>query len=47
MRIPIFPCLVPVTVTAALTTLGFVVQAVGAALRAFQTGLPPPPTPHR
>jgi TRAP-type transport system small permease protein len=46
-RIPIFPCMVPVTVTAGLTALGFVIQAVGAALRAFRTGLPPLPTPHR
>jgi len=46
-RIPIFPCIVPVTVTAGLTALGFVVQAVGAVLRAFRTGLPPLPTPYR
>jgi len=46
-RIPIFPCMVPVTVTAGLTALGFVVQAVGAALHALRTGLPPLPTPHR
>ena len=46
-RIPIFPCMVPVTVTAGLTALGFVIQAVGAALRAFRTGLPPLPPPHR
>jgi TRAP-type transport system small permease protein len=46
-RIPIFPCMVPVTVTAGLTGLGFVVQAVGAALRTFRTGLPPLPTPDR
>jgi TRAP-type C4-dicarboxylate transport system permease small subunit len=47
MRIPIFPCIVPVTVTAGLAALAFVVQAVGAALRALHTGLPPLPTPHR
>jgi TRAP-type transport system small permease protein len=46
-RIPIFPCIVPVTVTAGLTALGFVVQAIGAVLRAFRTGLPPLPTPQR
>lgn len=47
MRIPIFPCIVPVTVTAGLAALAFVVQAVGAALRAMRPGLPPLPTPHR
>jgi hypothetical protein len=47
MRIPIFPCIVPVTVTAGLAALGFVVQAVGAALRVFRPDLPPLPTPHR
>jgi TRAP-type C4-dicarboxylate transport system permease small subunit len=47
MRIPIFPCLVLVTITAGLTALAFAVQAVGAALRAFRTGLPPLPMPHR
>jgi len=47
MRIPIFPCIVPVTVMAGLAALGFVAQALGAALRAFQAGLPPLPTPHR
>jgi TRAP-type C4-dicarboxylate transport system permease small subunit len=45
MRIPIFPCLVLVAITAGLTALAFVVQAVGAALRAFRTALPPLPTP--
>jgi TRAP-type transport system small permease protein len=44
MRLPVFPCLVPVTATAALTALGFVVQAVGATQRALRTGLPPRPT---
>jgi len=47
MRIPIFPCLVLVTVTAGLAALGFVVHALGAALRALQPDLPPLPTPHR
>jgi TRAP-type transport system small permease protein len=47
MRIPIFPCIVPVTVTAGLAALAFVVQAIGAALRAWRLGLPPLPTPHR
>ena len=47
MRIPIFPCIVPVTVTAGLAALAFVVQAIGAAWRAWRTGLPALPTPHR
>jgi TRAP-type C4-dicarboxylate transport system permease small subunit len=47
MRIPIFPCIVPVTVTASLAALGFVVQALGAVCRALRPGLPPLPTPHR
>jgi TRAP-type C4-dicarboxylate transport system permease small subunit len=47
MRIPIFPCIVPVTVTAGLAALGFIVQAVGAALRVFRPDLPPLPMPHR
>jgi TRAP-type transport system small permease protein len=47
MRIPIFPCILPVTVTAGLAALGFVVQALGAALRALRPGLPPLPTPPR
>jgi TRAP-type transport system small permease protein len=47
MRIPIFPCIVPVTITAGLAALAFVVQAAGAALRAWRIGLPPLPTPHR
>ena len=47
MRLPIFPCLVLVTVAAGLAVLGFVVQAIGAVLRALRTGLPPLPTPHR
>jgi TRAP-type C4-dicarboxylate transport system permease small subunit len=47
MRMPIFPCIVPVTVTAGLTALAFIVQAVGAALRALRAGLPSLPTPHR
>jgi TRAP-type transport system small permease protein len=47
MRIPIFPCILPVTVMAGLAALGFVVQAVGAALRALRPGLPPLPTPQR
>ena len=47
MRIPIFPCIVPVTVTAGLAALGFVVQAVGAALRTWRPELPPLPTAHR
>jgi TRAP-type C4-dicarboxylate transport system permease small subunit len=47
MRIPVFPCIVPVTVTAGLAALAFVVQAMGAALRAVRSGWPPLPTPHR
>jgi uncharacterized YccA/Bax inhibitor family protein len=47
MRIPVFPCIVPVTVTAGLAALAFVVQAIGAALRAWRPGLPPLPTPRR
>jgi TRAP-type C4-dicarboxylate transport system permease small subunit len=47
MRIPVFPCLVPVTVTAGMAALAFAVQAVGAVLRALQPDLPPLPTPHR
>ncbi len=47
MRIPIFPCIVPVTVTAGLAALAFVVQAIGAARRAWRTGLSPLPTPRR
>jgi TRAP-type transport system small permease protein len=47
MRIPVFPCIVLVTMTAGLAALSFVVQAVGAALRAWRTGLSPLPTPHR
>jgi TRAP-type transport system small permease protein len=47
MRIPIFPCLVPVTITAGLAALAFVVQAIGAAWRTWRIGLPPLPTPHR
>jgi TRAP-type C4-dicarboxylate transport system permease small subunit len=47
MRIPIFPCIVPVTVTAGLAALAFVVQAIGAARRAWRLSLPPLPTPHR
>jgi TRAP-type C4-dicarboxylate transport system permease small subunit len=47
MRLPIFPCMVPVTIAAGLAALGFVVQAIGAALRVWRVGLPPLPTPHR
>jgi TRAP-type transport system small permease protein len=47
MRIPIFPCIVPVTVAAGLAALGFVVQAVGAALRAFRPDLSPLATSQR
>jgi TRAP-type C4-dicarboxylate transport system permease small subunit len=47
MRIPILPCIVPVTITAGLAALAFVVQAIGAARRAWRTGLPALPTPHR
>jgi TRAP-type transport system small permease protein len=46
MRIPIFPCIVPVTVTAGLATLAFTVQAVAAGLRAWRTDLPSLPTAH-
>ena len=47
MRIPVFPCIVPVTVTAGLAALAFVVQAIGAARRTWRPGLPPLPTPRR
>jgi TRAP-type C4-dicarboxylate transport system permease small subunit len=47
MRIPIFPSMILVTVTAGLAALGFIIQAFGAVLRAFRPGLPPLPTPHR
>jgi TRAP-type C4-dicarboxylate transport system permease small subunit len=47
MRLPIFPCLVPVTIASGLTALGFIMQAVGAALRAWRPDLPPLPTPYR
>jgi TRAP-type C4-dicarboxylate transport system permease small subunit len=47
MRLPIFPCLVPVTIAAALAALAFVVQAIGAVLRVWRIDLPPLPTPHR
>jgi TRAP-type transport system small permease protein len=47
MRIPIFPCIVSVTVTAGLAALACIVQAAGAALRAWRIDLPPLPTPHR
>lgn len=47
MRLPIFPCIVPVTATAGLAAVGFVVQAVGAALRAWRPDLPPLPTTYR
>jgi TRAP-type C4-dicarboxylate transport system permease small subunit len=40
-RIPIFPFLVPVTGAAWLATLGFVVQASGALLRAIRPEIPP------
>jgi TRAP-type C4-dicarboxylate transport system permease small subunit len=46
-RIPIFPCIAPVTATAALAALGFVVQAVGTCWRALRPDLPPLSTPHR
>jgi TRAP-type C4-dicarboxylate transport system permease small subunit len=47
MRLPIAPCLVPVTVTAALSALAFVVQAVGAARRAWAPNLPAASLAHR
>jgi TRAP-type transport system small permease protein len=47
MRIPIFPCIVSVTVTAGLAALACVVQAIGAARRAWRIDLPPLPTPQR
>jgi TRAP-type C4-dicarboxylate transport system permease small subunit len=40
-RIPIFPFLVPITGAAWLATLGFVVQSVGALLRAIRPALQP------
>lgn len=43
-RIPVFPFILPVTVTAALATLCFLLQAVGAVGRAVRPGLPPLPT---
>jgi TRAP-type C4-dicarboxylate transport system permease small subunit len=47
VRIPIVPFILPVAVAAALATLGFVVQAVGAGARALRPAMPPLPTPHR
>ena len=47
MRIPIAPCIVLVTVTAGLSALAFVVQAIGAARRAWRLCLPSLPTSHR
>jgi TRAP-type C4-dicarboxylate transport system permease small subunit len=47
MRFPIVPVLIPVTVAAGLTVLGFVVQAVGAGVRALRPELPPLPTPYQ
>lgn len=46
-RLPIVPVLVPVTIAAGLTVLGFMVQAVGAVARTFRPDLPPLPTPYR
>ena len=40
MRIPILPCIVPVTVRAGLAALAFVVQAIGAARLATQFATP-------
>jgi TRAP-type C4-dicarboxylate transport system permease small subunit len=46
VRIPIVPFIVPVTAAAGLAVLGFVVQAMGASVRALRPALPPPPTPY-
>jgi TRAP-type C4-dicarboxylate transport system permease small subunit len=47
IRLPIVPFILPVTAAAALATLGFVVQAVGAGARALRPAMPPLPTPYR
>lgn len=46
-RIPVFPFIAPVTGAAALATGASLVQAAGAAIRAFRPGLPPLPVPPR
>jgi TRAP-type C4-dicarboxylate transport system permease small subunit len=47
VRLPIVPFILPVTVAAALATLGCVVQAVGAGARVLRPAMPPLPTPYR
>jgi TRAP-type C4-dicarboxylate transport system permease small subunit len=47
IRMPIAPFLIPVTAAAALSVLGFIVQAVGAGVRACRPTLPPLPTPQQ
>jgi hypothetical protein len=47
VRLPIVPFMLPVTAAAALATLGFIVQAVGAGARALRPAMPPLPTPYR
>jgi TRAP-type transport system small permease protein len=42
-RIPVFPFILPVTAAAGVAALGFVVQAVGALVRAARPDLPPAP----
>jgi TRAP-type C4-dicarboxylate transport system permease small subunit len=44
MRLPVFPCLVPVTAAAGLAALGCVIQAVGAGRCAVRPQMPPVPT---
>jgi TRAP-type C4-dicarboxylate transport system permease small subunit len=44
-RIPVLPFLIPAAAAAGLATAGFVLQAIGAGLRALRPGLPPLPTP--
>jgi TRAP-type transport system small permease protein len=44
MRIPVFPCLAPVTAAAALAALGCVIQAVSAGRRVLRPQMPPSPT---
>jgi TRAP-type transport system small permease protein len=44
-RIPILPFLIPAAAAAGLAAAGFVLQAIGAGLRALRPELPPLPTP--
>jgi TRAP-type mannitol/chloroaromatic compound transport system permease small subunit len=44
-RIPVLPFLIPAAGAAGLAAAGFVLQAIGAGLRALRPGLPPLPNP--